>query len=250
MDFTDKVVLVTGGTSGIGQEVALKFAKAGAKVVLAGRREEEGQAVVDEIASAGGEAKFIQTDITQEDQVKQLVDSTVSSFGRLDIAVNNAGVEVNGPVTDFTEADYRKVFDINVLGVLLSLKYEIPAMLKSGGGSIVNTSSVAGNTGMAEMSLYVASKFAVEGITKSVALELAEKSIRVNAVAPAAIVTPMLNRITGGEGTEMYQQFVEMHPVKRLGKSKEVAAAILFLASDAASFSTGITLPVDGGMLA
>lgn len=250
MSFDGKVALVTGGTSGIGRETAIQFAKAGARVVLAGRRKEQGAAVVNEIKSAGGEARFVQTDVTKEDQVKNLVEETVQHFGRLDIAFNNAGIEHGGPVTEFTEEDYRKVFDINVLGVFLSQKYEIPAMLKFGGGVIINTSSTLGHIAVPGAAVYNASKHAVEGITKTTALELAEQGIRVNSVAPGAIATDMIDRFAGEDGTEGRQQLASQHPMGRLGEAKEVAAAVLYLASDAASFTTGISLPVDGGYLA
>jgi NAD(P)-dependent dehydrogenase (short-subunit alcohol dehydrogenase family) len=250
MSFQGKVVLVTGGTSGIGRETAIQFAQAGAKVVVAGRRQEEGKAVVDEIKSAGGDAIFVQTDVTKEDQVKQLVDEAVRHFGRLDIAFNNAGIELTGPLTEATEEGYRQVFDINVWGVFLSLKYEIPAMLKSGGGAIINTSSIVGQIAMPGAGVYIASKHAVEGITKAAALELASQGIRVNAVAPGAIATDMIDRFAGGEGSENRQFLASQHPLGRLGEAKEIAAAVLYLASDAASFTTGISLPVDGGYLA
>ncbi len=250
MNFSGKVVLITGGTSGIGKETAIQFAKAGAKVMLAGRRAIQGQAVVDEIKATGGQAQFRQTDVTSEEQVKHLIDETVREFGRLDIAFNNAGIEQTGMATDVTEADYRKVFDINVLGVFLSQKYEIPAMLKSGGGAIINTSSIVGHTAMPGASIYIASKHAVEGITKTTALELAGQGIRVNAVAPGAIATEMIDRFAGEEGTDGRQQLALSHPMGRIGRVNEVAAAVLYLASDAASFTTGISLPVDGGYLA
>lgn len=250
MSFNGKVVLVTGGTSGIGRETAIQFAKQGAKVVVAGRRTEEGEAVVREIEAAGGEGRFVQTDVTKEDQVKHLVEETVRHYGRMDIAFNNAGIEQTAPITEFTEADYRKVFDINVLGVFLSQKYEIPAMLKSGGGSIINTSSIVGQIAMPGAGIYIASKHAVEGITKTTALELAGQGIRVNAVAPGAIATDMIDRFAGEEGTDGRQQLASQHPMGRLGRPEEIAAAVLYLASDAASFTTGISLPVDGGYLA
>lgn len=250
MSFNGKVSLVTGGTSGIGRETAIQFAKEGAKVVLAGRRNEQGEEVAKEIEAAGSEALFIQTDVTKEDQVKHLVEETVRHFGRLDIAFNNAGIEQTAPITEFTEADYRKVFDINVLGIFLSQKYEIPAMLNSGGGSIINTSSIVGQIAMPGAGIYIASKHAVEGITKTTALELAGQGIRVNAVAPGAIATDMIDRFAGEEGTDGRQQLASQHPMGRLGKPQEIAAAVLYLASDAASFTTGISLPVDGGYLA
>ncbi|MCA9098387.1 MAG: glucose 1-dehydrogenase [Planctomycetaceae bacterium] len=250
MSFENKVVLITGGTSGIGRETAIQFARQGAKVAFAGRRQEEGDAVVREIESQGGAGIFVQTDVTQESQVQRLVDETVQKFGRLDIAFNNAGVEQKAPITEVTESDYRKTFDINVLGVLLSQKYEIPAMLKSGGGVIINTSSIVGHIAMPGAAVYIASKHAVEGITKTAALELAGQGIRVNAVAPGAIATDMIDRFAGEEGSENREWLASQHPMGRLGHAQEIAAAVLYLASDAASFVTGISLPVDGGYLA
>lgn len=250
MSFEGKVVLVTGGTSGIGQETARQFAQQGARVVIAGRREAEGTAVVEAIRSAGGEAVFVKTDVTQESDVKQLVEQTLQHFGRLDIAFNNAGVEQVAPVIEFDESAYRHVFDINVLGVFFSQKYEIPAMLKSGGGVIVNTSSIVGHIGMPGAAIYIASKHAVEGITKTTALELAGQGIRVNAVAPGAVATDMIDRFAGVEGSENREYLAAQHPLGRLARAEEIAAAVLYLASDAASFTTGISLPVDGGYLA
>jgi NAD(P)-dependent dehydrogenase (short-subunit alcohol dehydrogenase family) len=219
-------------------------------VIIAGRRETEGQSVVKQIETAGGSARFIQADVTRESEVKNIVDETIKTFGRLDVAFNNAGVEYTGPLTEFSVEDYRKIFDVNVLGVFLALKYEIPAMLKSGGGSIVNTSSVAGLIGMAGVGIYVASKHAVEGITKTAALEYAQQGIRVNAIAPAAIETAMIDRFAGPEGSEARRELAAMHPVGRTGSPREVANAVLFLASDLSTFTTGITLPVDGGWTA
>ncbi len=248
--FNGKVVLVTGGTSGIGQATALAFAKEGAKVVLSGRREKEGLAVVEEIKKAGGTAHFVQADVAKEADVKRLVDETVAKFGRLDVAFNNAGVELLGPLAEVTEADYRRVFDINVWGVLAGMKYEIPAMLKTGGGAIINTTSTLGHVGIAGASVYVATKHAVEGLTKTAALEYAKQGIRVTAVAPAATETEMIERFTGGTDTEQGKGLAAMHPVGRMGRPAEVAEAVLYLASDAAKFTTGISLPVDGGWLA
>jgi NAD(P)-dependent dehydrogenase (short-subunit alcohol dehydrogenase family) len=247
--FQNKVVLVTGGTSGIGRATALAFAKAGAKVVLAGRREKEGASVVAEIKAAGGEARFVRADVANESEVKSLVDQTLAAFGRLDIAFNNAGVELIAPLTDATEADYRRVFDTNVWSVLTSLKYEVPAMLKNGGGSIINTSSVAGHLGFPGASIYAASKHAVEGITKTAALEFAKQGIRVNAVAPAAIETAMVDRFAGAAG-EQRDQLAAAHPIGRMGRAEEIASAVLFLASDAASFIIGESLKIDGGFTA
>ncbi|VTS02948.1 short-chain dehydrogenase : Short-chain dehydrogenase/reductase SDR OS=Chthoniobacter flavus Ellin428 GN=CfE428DRAFT_1719 PE=4 SV=1: adh_short [Gemmata massiliana] len=248
--FSGKVALVTGGTSGIGKVTAIAFAKEGAKVVISGRREKEGSAVIEEIQKAGGTAIFVQADVAKEADVKRLVEETVAKFGRLDVAFNNAGVESMGPVTEVTEAEYRRVFDINVWGVLASMKYEVPAMLKTGGGAIINTSSIAGHIGMGGVSVYIATKHAVEGLTKSVALEYAKQGIRVTAVAPAAIVTDMIDRFAGGEHSEQGKALAAMHPVARMGRAEEVAAAVLYLASDDAKFTTGISLPVDGGFLA
>ncbi|MBN8417388.1 MAG: glucose 1-dehydrogenase [Verrucomicrobia bacterium] len=248
--FENKVVLITGATSGIGKVSALAFAKAGAKVIVSGRREAEGQAVVAEIKAGGGEAAFVKADVAVEADVAALVAKTVATYGRLDVAFNNAGVELTGAIVDANEADYRRVFDINVWGVLASMKHEIPVMLKQGGGVIINTSSVAGHVGMAGAGVYVASKHAVEGLTKAAALEYAKQGIRVNAVAPAAIETDMMNRFTGGGNEEALNYMRSLHPVGRLGRAEEIANPVLFLASDAASFITGASLNIDGGLLA
>jgi NAD(P)-dependent dehydrogenase (short-subunit alcohol dehydrogenase family) len=247
--FQGKVALVTGGTSGIGKAAALAFAKAGARVAIAGRREAEGNAVASEIRDAGGHAIFVRTDVTRETDVKTFIDTTVREFGRLDVAFNNAGVEWMGSLTEASEADYRRIFDTNLWSVVASLKHEIPAMLRSGGGSIVNTSSVAGQVGMAGVTLYTAAKHAVEGLTKSAALEFAKQGIRVNAIAPAAISTDMVDRFVGKEGKQR-EHLGSLHPIGRMGRPEEVAAAVLYLASSEASFITGTTLAIDGGWLA
>jgi NAD(P)-dependent dehydrogenase (short-subunit alcohol dehydrogenase family) len=246
----DKVVLITGATSGIGKATALKFGAAGAKVVVSGRRGAEGAAVVGAIKSAGGEATFVKADVAVEDEVKNLVAKTVETYGRLDIAFNNAGVELTGAIVDSEKAEHQRVFDINVWGVLASMKHEIPAMIANGGGSIINTSSIAGHIGMAGAASYIASKHAVEGLTKTAALEYAKEGIRVNAVAPGAIATDMIDRFAGEEGSEMREGLAQMHPLGRLGTSDEIADAVLFLASDGASFITGDSLKVDGGFVA
>ena len=243
-----KVALVTGGTSGIGKATAIAFARAGAKVVLTGRREKEGAQVVDEIKKSGGDAAFVRADVAKDADVKAMVDFTVGRFGRLDIAFNNAGVEWKGPLAQATEAEYRRVFDINVWGVLNSMRREIPAMAKNG-GAIVNNSSVAGHIGLPEVSVYIASKHAVEGLTKSVALEVAKQNIRVNAVAPGVIATDMLDRFAGKEG-EMRESLNSISPVGRTGAREEIAAAVLYLCSDDAKFTTGTSLVVDGGYTA
>ena len=245
--FAGKVVLITGGTSGIGKSTAIAFARAGAKVVLTGRREKEGAQVVAEIKKLGGDAAFVRADISKDADVKKMVDFTVDKFGRLNVAFNNAGVEWKGPLNHATEAEYRRIFDINVWGVLNSMRHEIPVMLKNGGGAIVNTSSVAGHVGLAQVSIYIASKHAVEGLTKSVALEFAKQNIRINAIAPGVIATEMLDRFAGDE---LRDQITSTVPVARVGVADEIAAAVLYLASDAAKFTTGTSLIVDGGFVA
>jgi NAD(P)-dependent dehydrogenase (short-subunit alcohol dehydrogenase family) len=244
-----KVALVTGGTSGIGKTTAIEFARAGAKVVLTGRREKEGAGVVAEIEKGGGAAAFIRADVAKETDVKAMVDFTVDTYGRLDVAFNNAGVEWTGPLDQATEAEYRRVFDINVWGVLNSMRHEIPVMLKNGGGAIVNNSSVDVHVVLGQVSVYFASKHAVEGLTKSVALEFAKQNIRINAVAPGVIATDMLDRFAGKEG-EMRDSLTSIIPVGRLGAGEEIAAAVLYLCSDDAKFTTGTSLVVDGGFLA
>ncbi len=205
--------------------------------------------VVDEIKTLGDDAAFVRTDVAKDADVKAMVDFTVGKFGRLDVAFNNAGVEWKGPLDQATEAEYRRVFDINVWGVLNSMRHEIPAMLKNGGGAIVNTSAVAGHVGMGQVSILTASKHAVEGLTKALALEFAKQNIRINAVAPAGVATDMVDRFAGKEG-EMRDYFTSLHPVGRIGTSEEIAAAVLYLCSDDAKFTTGTSLVVDGGMLA
>ena len=245
--FSGKVALVTGGTSGIGKATAIEFACAGAKVVLAGRREKEGAQIVAEINKLGGDAGFVRADVARDADVKGMIDFAVDKFGRLDVAFNNAGVEWKGPLEQATEAEYRRIFDINVWGVLNSMRHEIPVMLKNGGGAIVNNSSVAGHVGLAQVSIYIASKHAVEGLTKSVALEFARQNIRINAVAPGVIATEMFDRFAGDE---LRDQITSIIPVGRVGASEEIAAAVLYLCSDNAKFTVGTSLVVDGGFIA
>ena len=240
------VVLITGALTGIGRAAAVAFARNGAKLVVAGRRDEAGKALVKELRSLGSEAEFINADVRKDDDVRALVDKTVARFGRLDVAVNNAGTEGQvGPITDQTAESYAATFDTNVLGVILSMKHEVRVMQKQGSGSIINISSTYGHEGAAGASVYVGSKHAVEGITKSVALEIAKSGIRVNAVAPGPVDTGMLTRFTGTP--ENKAALVTTVPMGRLGLSEELANAIVFIASDEASFITGHILNVDGG---
>jgi NAD(P)-dependent dehydrogenase (short-subunit alcohol dehydrogenase family) len=240
------VVLVTGGLSGIGRAAAVAFAKKGAKVVVAGRRDDAGKALVKELRSLGSEAEFINADVRKEEDVRALVDKTVARFGRLDVAVNNAGTEgKGGRITEQTAESYAATFDTNVLGVVLSMKHEVRAMQAQGSGNIINVSSTYGHEGAAGASIYAGAKHAVEGITKSVALELAKSGIRVNAVAPGPTDTGMLTRFTGTP--EKKAALVTSVPMGRLGLPDELANAIVFVASDEASFITGHVLNVDGG---
>lgn len=251
----NKVALVTGGTSGIGKVTALALAAHGVHVVLTGRRAAEGNAAAAEAiragAAHGAKALFVQGDITDEAHIEKAVAAAVGIQGKLDFAFNNAGVEISGvPTVDATPADYRRVFDINVLGVLLSMKHEIRAMRAGGGGSIVNNCSVAGSIGAAGMGIYMASKHAVHGLTKSAALEVATENIRINSVSPAVIETPMADRLLGHGDADRVAYMLGRHPVGRFGKPEEIAAPVLFLFSNGASFMTGTDIAVDGGLLA
>ena len=249
--FQNKVALITGATSGIGTQVAHELAARHAKVVVSGRRRPDGEAVVQAIQAAGGTAVFFQADTSKETEVKALVDFTVKTYGRLDYAFNNAGIEGTPGLTteQQTAENYRQTFDINVLGVLLSMKHEIPALLKNG-GAIVNTSSVAGQVGMPGFGVYVASKHAVNGLTRSAALEVAKQGVRVNAVAFGAIQTPMLDRFIGEAKTNNSQRdwLAGVHPVGRIGTVEEAAQAVLALLEN--PFITGTILTVDGGWTA
>jgi NAD(P)-dependent dehydrogenase (short-subunit alcohol dehydrogenase family) len=241
------VILITGGLTGIGRAAAVAFAKKSANVVVAGRRDEVGKALVEELRAIGSQAEYINADVRDEDDVRAMVDETVARFGRLDVAVNNAGTEGRpSPITDQTADTYAATFDTNVLGVLLSMKHQVRVMQQQGSGNIINISSTYGHEGAAGASVYVGSKHAVEGITKSVALEVAEAGIRVNAVAPGPTDTGMLTRFTGTPDNKA--ALVAQVPLARLGLPEELADAIVFIASDEASFITGHVLNVDGGM--
>ena len=243
------VVLITGALTGIGRAAAIIFAQEGARIVVSGRRDKQGQELVAELEGLGAEAIFVRTDVRNEDDVRNVVDQTVKRFGRLDIAVNNAATEgLRGLVTEQTAESYAATFDSNVLGVLLSMKHELRAMLPQGSGSIVNVSSAYGSVGAAGASVYVASKHAVEGLTKSAALEVAGTGVRVNVVAPGTTDTGMLSRFTNTD--ENKAALVSTVPVKRLAAPEEIAHVIAFVASANASYMTGASIPVDGGMLA
>jgi NAD(P)-dependent dehydrogenase (short-subunit alcohol dehydrogenase family) len=243
---SNQVVLITGALTGIGRAAAIAFGKKGAKVVVSGRRDEAGRELASELRALGAEAEFINADVRKEDDVRALVDKTVERFGRIDVAVNNAGTEGHpGPITDQTPESYAATFDTNVLGVLLSIKHEARVMQGQGAGSIINISSTYGHEGAAGAAVYVGSKHAVEGITKSAARELATSGIRVNAVAPGPTDTGMLTRFTGT--AERKAALTTTVPMGRLGLSEELADAIVFVGSDEASFITGHVLNVDGG---
>ena len=243
------VVLITGALTGIGRATAIAFAREGARIVVSGRRDEVGQKLVAELREVGVEAEYWRADVRHEDDVRDLVDKTVTRFGRLDIAVNNAATEGQGGlVTEQTAESYAATFDTNVLGTLLSMKHELRVMLPQGSGSIVNVSSAYGSVGAPAAAVYVGSKHAVEGMTKSAALEVAGTGVRVNVVAPGTTDTGMLTRFTNTD--ENKAALVSTVPVKRLATPDEIAHVIVFVGSADASYMTGASIPVDGGMLA
>ena len=245
-----KVGLVTGGTSGIGRETAVLFAKAGAKVVVAGRRAVEGEETIELIRAAGGDGLFVKTDVSKASEVETLVQKAVEKFGRLDIAFNNAGIEgVWSPIVRQSEEDWDRTIAINLKGVWLCLKYEIRQMLmQGGGGAIVNMSSITGLVGAVGVAAYSASKHGVIGLTQTAALENAKTGIRINAVCPGFTETPMSDRVFRAPGVHKY--VLSCHPIGRLGRPKEIAEAVLWMCSDRASFMTGQSLVLDGGFLA
>jgi NAD(P)-dependent dehydrogenase (short-subunit alcohol dehydrogenase family) len=248
--FEGRVALVTGGSSGIGRATALAFAAHGARVAVASRRAEESEETVRQIEAAGGHAIYVPTDVTQAAQVEALVARTMAEYGGLDFAFNNAGVEGTAfvPLQHYTEATWDEVMDINVKGVFLSMKHELPHVVARQ-GAIVNMASVAGLKGSRMGAAYVASKHAVVGLTKAAAVEYADKGVRINAVAPAVIHTPMAERAFF-QDPAVKARVVAMHPMGRIGQPEEVAQAVVWLCSPAASFTTGHTLPIDGGLLA
>jgi len=245
-----KVALVTGGTSGIGREAAVLFAKTGARVVVAGRREPEGKETVEMMRTAGGDGLFVKTDVSKATEVEALVQTTTERFGRLDIAFNNAGVEgVRAPITRQSEEDWDRTIDINLKGVWLCLKYEIRQMLKQGGsGAIVNMASITGMVGAVAAAAYSASKHGVIGLTQTAALENAKSGIRINAVCPGFTETPMADRVLRVPAVHEY--VLSCHPIGRLGRPAEIAEAVVWMCSDRASFMTGQSLVLDGGFLA
>jgi NAD(P)-dependent dehydrogenase (short-subunit alcohol dehydrogenase family) len=245
-----KVALVTGGGSGIGRASALALAQEGARVVVADIAALDGETTVQMIKEAGGEALFVRTDVTRADEVEALIATIVETYGQLDCAHNNAGIEgILAPVADCTEENWDRVIAVNLKGVWLCMKYEIPQMQKRGGGAIVNTASMHGLAGGPRNPAYVASKHGVVGLTKSTALAYAQAGIRVNAVCPGYIRTPMLERVLSADPS-LEARMLTLEPVGRLGSPEEVAAAVVWLCSDAASFVTGHTMVVDGGYLA
>lgn len=249
-EFTGRVCIITGATSGIGTALAVAFAAEGANLILAGRRADRGMEVTKKVETLGVNAKFVETDISVVRDVEKMVNTALEEFGRLDFAVNNAGVEQYfKPLPEQSEKVFDIVMNTNVKGVWMSMQREIPAMLKTGGGAVVNVSSVFGLRGAAYGPLYSASKHAVIGLTKSVALEFAKQNIRVNSVIPGLIDTPMIDRLRAADAKSA-EELVSMHPVGRIGKPSEVADVCLWLCSKRASFVTGSAIGVDGGYLA
>lgn len=248
--FSNKVVLITGGSFGIGRATALAFARQGARVVVADNRRDDKNDVIEAIKMLGGEGFFFSCDVSNEEEVKKLLQETIRQYGRLDVAFNNAGIEGENASTDNCSAsNWDRVLSVNLKGVWLCMKYELEQLLKNGSGVIVNCSSVAGLKGFAQMPAYVASKHGVVGLTRTAALENAAKGIRINVVCPGVIHTPMIDRLTHQE-EKIEKFYIALEPMARMGSPEEVADAVMWLCSDAASFVTGVALPVDGGFTA
>jgi NAD(P)-dependent dehydrogenase (short-subunit alcohol dehydrogenase family) len=244
-----QVVFITGALSGIGRATAVAFAREGARVAVSGRRDDAGNALVEELRALGAQAEFFRVDVRNDDEVRDVVDKVVARFGRLDVAVNSAGTEgQTGPITGQTAENYSNTFDANVLGTLFSLKHELRVMQSQGSGSIINLSSTVGHRGAPGASVYTASKHAVEGLTKAAALEAAAYGVRVNAVAPGPVDTEMLTRFTGS--ADRKAALIASVPMKRAAMPEEIADAIVFLASEKASFLTGQIVDVNGGKTA
>ena len=243
-----KVAIVTGGSSGIGRATAVALAKERVKVTVAARRAKEGEETVQLIKDAGSEGIFVKTDVANEDDIRSLVAKSAKTYGRLDYAFNNAGIEeMMTPLADQTSEIFDQIMNVNVKGVWLSMKYEIPEMIRNGGGAIVNMSSVAGVMGFPQMPIYIASKHAVLGLTKSAALEYAKSGIRINAVAPGGVETDMAKRVGGDH--QFLETLTSMHPIGRIANPEEIANTVVWLLSDKASFVLGHTLIVDGGFI-
>lgn len=243
--FQDKVAVITGGSFGIGKATAIAFAQRGAKVIIADIVEEGD--TLSTIKLAGGEAGFISCDVSSEASIKEMIEKTIALYGRIDYAFNNAGIEgTSAPTHECSNENWDKTINVNLKGVWLCMKYEIPHMLQQGKGAIVNNASIAGLVGFPNIPAYVASKHGVIGLTKNAALEYAKSGIRVNVVCPGVIKTPMIDRFTG-KNKEVEKQFENMEPIGRFGQPEEVAEAVIWLCSDASSFVTGHSLAVDGG---
>jgi NAD(P)-dependent dehydrogenase (short-subunit alcohol dehydrogenase family) len=244
-----KVAIITGGSSGIGRATAVALAKEGVKIAIAARRTKEGEETVRLVNETGSEGTFVKTDVANEEDVRSLVEKTIKTYGRLDYAFNNAGIEETmTPLVDQTSDIFYQIMNVNVKGVWLCMKYEIPEMIRNGGGAIVNMSSGAGLVGFPQMPVYIASKHAVLGLTKSAALEYAKSGIRINAIAPGGVETEMLMQ-TIGDDHQFLETFKSMHPIGRIGTPEEIANAVVWLLSDKASFVLGHTLLVDGGIV-
>jgi len=246
---TQKIAIITGGSSGIGRATAVALAKEGVKVVVAARRAKEGEETVHLVKEAGSDGIFVKTDVANEDDVRSLVEKTVKTYNRLDYAFNNAGIgETTTPLVEQKSNVFDQIMNVNVKGVWLCMKYEIPQMIRSGGGAIVNMSSGAGLMGFPQKSIYVASKHAVLGLTKSAALEYVKSGIRINAIAPGTVETETLKQ-AAGDNKQFLETLKSMHPIGRIGDPEEIANAVIWLLSDKASFVLGHTLLVDGGMV-